>query len=88
MGRENEWEKIYYPARKTLRALPEFAQENLNAAAQYTDLVTPGEVDSIDEIKSGEGAIIRRGLAKKDSARLFYQRIYLFIKMDCFIKAC
>jgi Rieske Fe-S protein len=63
-GRENEWEKIYYPTRKTLRALPEFARENLNVAEQYVDLVTPGEVDSIGEIKAGEGAILRSGLTK------------------------
>jgi glycine/D-amino acid oxidase-like deaminating enzyme/nitrite reductase/ring-hydroxylating ferredoxin subunit len=64
MERENEWEKLYDPTRKTLKALPEFASENLNVAAQYTDLVTPGDVDSSDEIKPGEGAIIRHGLKK------------------------
>jgi glycine/D-amino acid oxidase-like deaminating enzyme/nitrite reductase/ring-hydroxylating ferredoxin subunit len=64
MGRENEWAELYEPARKTLRALPEFARENLNVAMEYTGLVTPGEVDSIDEIKAGNGAIIRRGLTK------------------------
>jgi glycine/D-amino acid oxidase-like deaminating enzyme/nitrite reductase/ring-hydroxylating ferredoxin subunit len=63
-GRENEWEKIYYPARKTLRALSEFAKENLNVAEQYVDLFTPGEVDSAEEVKSGEGAVVRRGLSK------------------------
>jgi len=64
MGRENEWATLYEPSRKTLRALPEFASENLNVAAQYADHLTPGEVDSTDEIGRGEGAIIRRGLKK------------------------
>ncbi|HUQ32380.1 MAG TPA: FAD-dependent oxidoreductase [Pyrinomonadaceae bacterium] len=64
MERDNEWEKLYDPTRKTLKALPEFASENLNVAAQYTDLVTPGDVDSADEIKPGEGAIIRHGIKK------------------------
>jgi glycine/D-amino acid oxidase-like deaminating enzyme/nitrite reductase/ring-hydroxylating ferredoxin subunit len=64
MGRENEWKKLYDPTRKTLKALPEFVSENLNVAAQYTDLVTPGDVDSPDEIKPGEGAIVRHGLKK------------------------
>ena len=90
MGRENEWEKIYYPTRKTLRALPEFAQENLNVAAQYTDLVTPGGVDSIDEIKSGEGAILRRGLTKvavyRDESGATTERSALCRHLGCVVR--
>jgi glycine/D-amino acid oxidase-like deaminating enzyme/nitrite reductase/ring-hydroxylating ferredoxin subunit len=64
MGRENEWADVYDPARKTISALGEFAKENLNVAAQFTDYVTPGEVDSEDEVKPGEGALLRSGLTK------------------------
>lgn len=64
MGRENPWTKLYDPSRKTLRSLGEFLKENLNVAAQYTDLVTPGDVSSSDEIEPGEGAVIRESLAK------------------------
>jgi glycine/D-amino acid oxidase-like deaminating enzyme/nitrite reductase/ring-hydroxylating ferredoxin subunit len=64
LGRENEWATLYEPSRKTLRAAPEFARENLNVAAQFTDYLTGGEVESVEEIKSGEGAILRRGLKK------------------------
>ena len=63
MGRKNAWESIYDPSRITLKALPAFAKENLNVAVQYTDLVA-GDVDSVDEIKPGAGAIIARGLSK------------------------
>lgn len=64
LGKHNEWTELYDPARKTLRALGTLAQENINTAAQYLDLVTPGEVDSVDEIAPGDGKIIRRGLKK------------------------
>ncbi|HUS12554.1 MAG TPA: FAD-dependent oxidoreductase [Pyrinomonadaceae bacterium] len=64
MGRKNSWESIYDPSRITLKALPEFAKENFNVAVQYTDLVVAGDVDSVDEIKRGAGAIISRGLHK------------------------
>jgi nitrite reductase/ring-hydroxylating ferredoxin subunit len=64
LGRKNAWESIYDPSRITLKALPEFARENLNVAVQYTDLVVAGDVDSVDEIKAGKGAIISRGLSK------------------------
>lgn len=64
IGKENEWATLYDPSRKTLRALGKFAKENINVAAQYADVVTPGEVDSTSEIAAGSGAIIRRGLKK------------------------
>ncbi len=64
MGRKNPWESIYDPSRITLKALPQFAKENFNVAVQYTDLVVAGDVDSVEEIKPGEGAIISRGLRK------------------------
>lgn len=64
MGRENAWQTLYDPARITLLALPEFLHHNLNVAAQYTDLVSGGDVQSTQEVIAGEGAVIRRGLKK------------------------
>jgi Rieske Fe-S protein len=64
LERQNPWADLYDPSRKTLTSLKDFAQENINVAAQYTDVVTPGDVDSIDEIAKGDGAIVRKGLSK------------------------
>ena len=64
MQRENPWAELYEPTRKTLSAAKDFAVENANVMAQYTDLVTPGEEDSEDEIPQGEGAVLRSGLSK------------------------
>jgi glycine/D-amino acid oxidase-like deaminating enzyme/nitrite reductase/ring-hydroxylating ferredoxin subunit len=64
LGRKNPWAELYDPSRKTLRSFPDFAKENINVAAQYTDAITPGEVDSIDEIPKGEGSVMRKGLSK------------------------
>lgn len=63
-GRKNRWEDLYSPSRITLRAAGEYASENINVAGQFTDYVTPGEISSVDELKSGEGAIMREGLSK------------------------
>ena len=63
-GRENPWAELYDPARKTLSAVADYAKENLNVMAQYTELATPGDVESADDIAPGDGAIIRRGLTK------------------------
>jgi glycine/D-amino acid oxidase-like deaminating enzyme/nitrite reductase/ring-hydroxylating ferredoxin subunit len=63
-GRENPWEKLFDPARITLKSAWRFAQENTNVVAQFKDWVTPGEVESFDEILPGSGAILRRGFKK------------------------
>ena len=63
-GRPNEWERLYDPARKTLRSAAEYLKENVNVAKQYLDYVSPGEIGSAEEIRPGHGAILRQGLAK------------------------
>ena len=64
LGRENPWTDLYDPSRVTLRVAKDFAQENVNVMAQYTDLITPGQVEAVDEISKGEGAVLRTGLTK------------------------
>jgi glycine/D-amino acid oxidase-like deaminating enzyme/nitrite reductase/ring-hydroxylating ferredoxin subunit len=66
--RENRWEKLYDPARKTLKPIvvADYIAENANVAAQLRDYVTPGE-EPAEKIKAGEGAVIREG-AKKIAA--------------------
>lgn len=63
-GRDNPWRQAYDPARKALMAVGEFAKENINVAAQYTDWLTAGNVDDLHAIPVGEGAIVRHHLNK------------------------
>jgi glycine/D-amino acid oxidase-like deaminating enzyme/nitrite reductase/ring-hydroxylating ferredoxin subunit len=63
-GRENPWSELYDPSRKSVRALAEFAREGAASQVGYAGWVTSGEVSSPDEIPPGEGAVMRRGLAK------------------------
>lgn len=63
-GRENPWREVYDPSRKITREIKEYMRANLNVARQYADLVTPGEVDSMDDIPPRSGAIVREGLRK------------------------
>ena len=89
MGRENDWAKLYDPARKTLRAIKEFASENLNVARQYVDLLTGGDVDSADDIKPGQGAIVRHGLKKvaayRDESGKLHQRSAVCVHLGCIV---
>ena len=63
-GRKNALEDLYSPSRITLRAMGEYAGENLNVAGQFTDYLTAGEIKSVEELTPGQGAIMREGLSK------------------------
>lgn len=60
-GRQNDWADLYDPSRKTLGSAGEFLRENLNVAAQYLDHFKGGDVQSIDEIAPGQGAVVKVG---------------------------
>lgn len=89
LGRKNEWESLYNPSRITLRALPEFAKENLNVAVQYTDLIVAGDVESVDEIKPNSGAVISRGLSKvavyRDGDGVIHERSAVCRHLGCIV---
>lgn len=64
MERDNPWESLYDPARKTLKAAENFVKENVNVALQYGAWLTAGDISSTDDIMTGTGAVVRRGLSK------------------------
>lgn len=63
-GKDNAWTKLYDPSRISLKVTGDFLKEASNMAAQYIDLVSGGDLDSANEIKNGEGAIISNNLKK------------------------
>lgn len=89
LDRPNEWASLYDPSRKTLRAAKEFIKENLNVAEQFVDLVTPGEVESSEEVPRGSGAVIRRGLMKvaayKDEAGTVHELSAVCRHLGCIV---
>jgi Rieske Fe-S protein len=90
VGRDNPWARLYDPSRKTLGAIKEFAKENLNVAAQYADVVTAGEIDDVDEIAVGEGAILRRGAIKvavyRDADGRLHERSAFCTHLGCVVR--
>ena len=89
MGRQNAWEKTYDPSRITLRALSEFAKENLNVAMQYTDVVLAGDVESVDQVKPDSGAVLSRGLSKiavyRDPDGVVHERSAVCKHLGCIV---
>jgi len=65
-GRENSWAKLYDPTRKTLKpvVVADYVTENANVAAQFRDYITSGSQPMADEIRRGEGGILREGVKK------------------------
>jgi len=64
-GRDNLWQKIYDPSRKTLQTVSTYIKENANfVGCMVSDWVAPSEVDDVEDIPVNEGAILREGLLK------------------------
>jgi len=61
---EDLWQDLYGPARKTASAIGNFISENVTAIKNFAEYIAPGEVGAADEIKPGDGAILRHGLKK------------------------
>jgi Rieske Fe-S protein len=89
-GRANPWADLYDPGRVRLGAATEFGKENANVAAQYLDLLKPGEVASEAEIPPGSGAILREGLnriaAFKDERGVVHRRSAICPHLGCVVQ--
>jgi nitrite reductase/ring-hydroxylating ferredoxin subunit len=58
-GRPNPWAALYDPSRLMHRGLVEYVKENVEAAKHWLELVSAREVESVDDIAPGEGALVR-----------------------------
>jgi glycine/D-amino acid oxidase-like deaminating enzyme/nitrite reductase/ring-hydroxylating ferredoxin subunit len=64
-GRQNRWAEAFDPARKPVGAAGEWIRENLNVAAQLaTDWLGGSDVETMDKIPAGEGAVLRHNASK------------------------
>lgn len=61
---ENRWSDVYDPGRKVGGSLGEYISENLTPLKNFSEYVTAGEIDSAQQLKSGEGGLYRSGLKK------------------------
>jgi glycine/D-amino acid oxidase-like deaminating enzyme/nitrite reductase/ring-hydroxylating ferredoxin subunit len=61
---KSDWIELYDPSRKTGSAVRNFISENITPLKSFAEYVAPGEISSLDELKAGHGAILRRGMQK------------------------
>lgn len=66
IGEDSRYAPLFDPGRKpaTMESLGEFVRGQIGAAKNLAEHLGPGELGSVDELKPGEGGIIRRGLRK------------------------
>jgi glycine/D-amino acid oxidase-like deaminating enzyme/nitrite reductase/ring-hydroxylating ferredoxin subunit len=59
-----KWQEVYEPTRKTLAGISNYLRENLTSVKNFAEYLAPGELNSLDDLKPGHGAIVGEGLTK------------------------
>lgn len=77
-GIENEWESLYDPSRITLRSIDTLVRENVNSNLPYREWISGGDVESIQDIRPGEGAVVRHGMQKLACYKENSGRVHLY----------
>jgi glycine/D-amino acid oxidase-like deaminating enzyme/nitrite reductase/ring-hydroxylating ferredoxin subunit len=89
VGRENPWKDIYDPSRVFTHSITETVSELSNTFAQYKDWITKGDVESVEDLKPGQGAVISKGLQKiaayRDEQGEIHQRSAVCTHMGCIV---
>ena len=89
LGKKNSWVDLYDPKRVTMGAAAKFVRENSTVVTNLAEYVTGGEVDSVDDLKPGQGALIRQGLTKiaayRDEAGELYIRSATCTHLGCVV---
>lgn len=72
------WQELYEPSRKTAAAIGDYLAENATAIKNFAEYLAPGEIDSVDKLARGKGAIVREGITKvaafRDEDGTLYKR--------------
>lgn len=89
-GRENPWTEVYDPSRLATQSVKEAVPEVVASTLPYKDWITPGDVSSEDDIKPGEGAVIRSGASKiavyRDEEGTVHRRSAVCTHMGCIVR--
>lgn len=89
-GRSNPWTMLYSPSRTTIRAAKDYAQENFNVLRQYVNWAKGGDVDSVDKIPPGGGAVLQEGFHKvavyRDTAGMIHRVSAVCPHLGCVVR--
>jgi glycine/D-amino acid oxidase-like deaminating enzyme/nitrite reductase/ring-hydroxylating ferredoxin subunit len=71
------WTEVYEPSRKTPPSVVKFVNENVTAITNFAEYLMPSELQSTDELKPGEGGIVRNGADKIAACRDLDGKLHL-----------
>jgi glycine/D-amino acid oxidase-like deaminating enzyme/nitrite reductase/ring-hydroxylating ferredoxin subunit len=61
---DSPWTGVYDPSRVSLMGLKNFVRENVSVVKNLSEHLMPGEIKSTDELRPGDGAILRKGVSR------------------------
>ena len=82
MGNSNPWAALYDPRRLSVKSLTELVKVATQATLSYGDWLSAPDVESIEQIGAGQGAIVREGLRK---VAVYKDELH---RLHCFSPAC
>jgi glycine/D-amino acid oxidase-like deaminating enzyme/nitrite reductase/ring-hydroxylating ferredoxin subunit len=89
-GYANPWVDVYLPGRLATQSIKEALPEIVSSTVPYADWLTGGDVDSVEELKPGEGGILRDGLSKiacyRDENGKLHKRSAVCTHMGCVVR--
>ncbi|HEY2846326.1 MAG TPA: FAD-dependent oxidoreductase, partial [Pyrinomonadaceae bacterium] len=90
LGRDNPWVGVFDPSRIATQSIKEAIPEILASTIPYKDWLTEGDVDSVDDLRPGEGGIIREGTSKiaayRDDDGRLHKRSAVCTHMGCIVR--
>jgi glycine/D-amino acid oxidase-like deaminating enzyme/nitrite reductase/ring-hydroxylating ferredoxin subunit len=63
-GVENKWADLYSPKRTPLKVPKTYLSEVFNMVKQYGDYISKADINEVEELKKGEGAILAKGIKR------------------------
>lgn len=89
-GRKNQWAEIFDSTRLATQSLKEAIPEVINSTLPYADWLKGGDIESENELKNGEGAILSKGTSKfavyRDENGKLHKRSAICTHMGCIVR--
>ncbi|MBP9663389.1 MAG: FAD-dependent oxidoreductase [Pyrinomonadaceae bacterium] len=89
-GRDNPWKNVFDPSRLATQSIKQAVPEIVNSTIPYVDWLTPSEINSADELKNGDAAILREGTTKiavyRDDQGSIHRRSAVCTHMGCIVR--
>src|SRR5205085_10165403 len=74
---QSPWHEVYDPDRKPPTSVMNYVKENVTAIKNFAEYLMPSEIDGVDQLKPGEGGLMRDGSSKIAACRTRNGKLHL-----------